>query len=82
MLATLGVLAGDLLATPRSFSPVAEDGMLPASLASVNGRYRTPHAAILAYATVSCALAVSGTFKPLAVLASAADVGLSVRIGG
>ena len=70
MLATLGVLAGDLLATPRSFIPVAEDGMLPASLASVHGRYRTPHVAIVAYAAVSCSLAVSGTFKPLAILAS------------
>jgi amino acid transporter len=70
MLATLGVLAGDLLATPRSFIPVAEDGMLPASLASVHAKYRTPHAAIITYAAVSCALAVSGTFKPLAILAS------------
>ena len=70
MLATLGVLAGDLLATPRSFIPVAEDGMLPSSLASVHSRYRTPHVAIITYAAVSCALAVSGTFKPLAILAS------------
>ena len=70
MLATLGVLAGDLLATPRSFIPVAEDGMLPSSLASVHSRYHTPHVAIITYAAVSCALAVSGTFKPLAILAS------------
>jgi amino acid transporter len=70
MLATLGLLAGDLLATPRSFIPVAEDGLLPASLASVHRRYRTPHVAILAYAAVACSLAVSGTFKPLAILAS------------
>jgi amino acid transporter len=70
MLATLGLLAGDLLATPRSLIPVAEDGMLPASLASIHGRYRTPHVAIIAYAAVACSLAVSGTFKPLAILAS------------
>jgi amino acid transporter len=70
VLATLGVLAGDLLATPRSFIPVAEDGMLPASLASVHATYHTPHVAIITYAAVSCALAVSGTFKPLAILAS------------
>jgi amino acid transporter len=44
--------------------------MLPASLASVHPRYHTPHVAIIAYAAVSCALAVSGTFKPLAILAS------------
>jgi len=69
-LATLGVLAGDLLATPRSFIPVAEDGMLPSALARVHGRYHTPHVAIVTYAAVSCALAVSGTFRPLAILAS------------
>jgi amino acid transporter len=49
---------------------VAEDGMLPASLASVHSRYHTPHVAIITYAAVSCAMAVSGTFKPLAILAS------------
>ncbi len=70
VLATLGLLAGDLLATPRSFIPVAEDGMLPASLASIHRRYRTPHVAIITYAVISCSLAISGTFKPLAVLAS------------
>jgi len=70
VLATLGVLAGDLLATPRSFIPVAEDGMLPAAMASVHPRYRTPHVAILAYATACCLFAISGTFKPLAILAS------------
>jgi amino acid transporter len=70
MLATLGVLAGDLLATPRSFIPVAEDGMLPSALARVHGKYHTPHIAIATYAAVSCAMAMSGTFKPLAILAS------------
>lgn len=70
LLATLGLLAGDLLATPRSFLPVAEDGMLPAAMASVHPRYRTPHVAIIAYATASCLFAISGTFKPLAILAS------------
>jgi amino acid transporter len=70
VLATLGLLAGDLLATPRSFIPVAEDGMLPPALATVHSRYRTPHVAIITYAAVSCGLAASGTFKPLAILAS------------
>jgi amino acid transporter len=44
--------------------------MLPAAMASVHPRYRTPHVAILAYATASCLFAISGTFKPLAILAS------------
>jgi amino acid transporter len=69
-LATLGLLVGDLLATPRSFLPIAEDGMLPAAMASVNEKYRTPHVAIIAYASASCLFAISGAFKPLAILAS------------
>jgi amino acid transporter len=64
------LLVGDLLATPRSFLPMAEDGMLPAAMGLVHPRYRTPWVAIVAYATASCAFAVSGAFKPLAVLAS------------
>jgi APA family basic amino acid/polyamine antiporter len=71
-LATFGLLAGDLLATPRSFLPMAENGMLPASMASVNARFKTPHVAIVAYAVASCTLAMTGTFKPLAILASVA----------
>ena len=69
-LATLGLLVGDLLATPRSFLPIAEDGMLPAAMASVNETYRTPHVAIVAYASASCLFAITGAFKPLAILAS------------
>jgi len=42
----------------------------PSALARVHGRYHTPHVAIVTYAAVSCALAVSGTFRPLAILAS------------
>ena len=69
-LATFGLLVGDLLATPRSFLPVAENGMLPHSLASVNAKFKTPHVAIAAYALACCVLAMTGTFRPLAILAS------------
>jgi basic amino acid/polyamine antiporter, APA family len=70
VLATAGLLAGDLLATPRSFLPMADDGMLPAALGSVHPGRRTPHVAIAAYAATACLFAISGTFRPLAVLAS------------
>jgi len=69
-LAALGLLVGDLLATPRSFLPMAEDRMLPASIGAVHPTYRTPHVAIATYAAASCLLAISGAFKPLAVIAS------------
>jgi amino acid transporter len=69
-LAGVGLLTGDMLASPRTFLPVAESGMLPAVLGAVHPRFRTPHVAIAAYAATTCVLAISGAFTPLAILAS------------
>ncbi len=69
-LAGLGLLAGDTLANPRTLLPLAENGMLPASLGAVHGRFRTPHVAIVVYAATACCLAISGAFAALAILAS------------
>jgi APA family basic amino acid/polyamine antiporter len=69
-LAGLGLLTGDMLASPRTFLPVAESGMLPAALAAVHPRFRTPYVAIAVYGATCCVLAISGAFAPLAILAS------------
>jgi amino acid transporter len=69
-LAGLGLLTGDMLANPRTLLPVAESGMLPARLGAVHPRFRTPHIAIAVYAAAAGALAISGAFTPLAILAS------------
>jgi amino acid transporter len=69
-LAGLGLLTGDMLANPRTLLPVAESGMLPARLGAVHPRFRTPHIAIVVYAAAAGALAISGAFTPLAILAS------------
>jgi basic amino acid/polyamine antiporter, APA family len=66
-----GSLAGGMLSTPRAFFLAAEDGMLPAALARVHPRFRTPHVAILTVAALMFLLAASGGFKHLAVLSSA-----------
>ncbi len=66
-----GSLAGGLLSTPRAFFLAAEDGMLPAALARVHPRFRTPHIAILTVATLMFLLAASGGFRHLAILSSA-----------
>jgi APA family basic amino acid/polyamine antiporter len=66
-----GSLAGGMLSTPRAFFLAAEDGMLPAALARVHPRFRTPHIAILTVAALMFLLAASGGFKHLAVLSSA-----------
>lgn len=71
-LSTLGYLAGALLAGPRSLFAFGRDGFLPRALAAVHPRHRTPHVAIVTYAVVAAALALSGTFERLAILTSVA----------
>lgn len=65
-----GSLATSMLAAPRAFFLAAEDRLLPGIMAKVHPRYRTPYIAILTVAALMFLLAVSGEFKPLAVLSS------------
>lgn len=67
----LGLLCGDILASPRMLFAAAMNGMLPSALARVHPRHHTPHVAILVYALIGFLLAVSGSFAALATLASA-----------
>ena len=70
VVATFGTLACDMLASPRAFLPVAADGLLPAAVGRIHPRFHTPHVAIALYAGIGCAFAISGAFRPLAVLSS------------
>jgi basic amino acid/polyamine antiporter, APA family len=70
IVSTLGYVSGDMLATPRLLFAFARDGLLPARLGTVHARFRTPHVAIITYAAASCTLAVSGSFRMLAVLSA------------
>jgi len=70
----LGYLGGDLLASPRMLFAFARDGFLPAPLAAVHPRYRTPAAAIVAHAALACALAITGSFRALALLSVVATL--------
>jgi APA family basic amino acid/polyamine antiporter len=70
IVSTLGYVSGDMLATPRLLFAFARDGLLPARLGAVHARFRTPHVAIVTYAALACALAVSGSFRVLAVLSA------------
>lgn len=65
-----GNLAVDMICTPRAFLAVAESGALPRVMARIHPTYRTPWIAILVYVTINIGLALSGGFRPLAVLAS------------
>ena len=63
-------LSGDFLAAPRVTFAAARDGNLPKVLARVHPKYNTPYVSIIFFAAVICIIALSGTFRPLAVLAS------------
>ena len=70
--AMLGMIAGDILGTPRMLFAFARDGLLPRILGRVHPRNHTPHVAILSYAGIAVTLALTGTFAELAVLATLA----------
>jgi len=69
-LSMFGYLTFAVLAGPRSLFAFARDGLLPRGLAAVHARYRTPWVAIVLYCAAGVALAQTGTFKSLAVLAN------------
>jgi amino acid transporter len=64
----LGYLSSDILSAPRILFGMARDGYLPAPLAAVHPKTRTPYVAILTHVGLVGALAVTGAFEPLAVL--------------
>lgn len=63
--------SGDLLATPRLLFAGANDGLFPKFLGKVHPKFKTPHYAIITYASLIFIFSVSGGFNQLAVLASA-----------
>jgi amino acid transporter len=67
-----GSVSADVMATPRTLFACANDGMFPKFLGRVHPRFSTPHLAIITYASLILLFAISGGFKQLAVLASAA----------
>ena len=70
IISIFGSLSGDLLNTPRVIFAAGRDGLLPGVLGRVHPRYHTPHIAIVSYAAAGCGIALTGTFKQLAVLAT------------
>jgi amino acid transporter len=65
-----GNVSGMTLAVPRILFAFGRDGFLPAQLALVHPKSRTPYVAILVQTLIVIALAVSGTFERLAVIAN------------
>ncbi|MFZ1306513.1 MAG: amino acid permease, partial [Ferruginibacter sp.] len=67
-----GSVSADVMATPRTLFAAANDGTFPGFLGKVHPKFATPYLAVLTYGTLIFFVSVSGGFKQLAVLASAA----------
>ncbi len=66
----LGYLSVNVLSVPRSLFAFGRDGFIPRGFSAVHARYRTPYVAIVVYGCAVVALALTGTFEQLAVLAN------------
>jgi amino acid transporter len=72
VVSTFGYLSGMTLAIPRALYAFGRDGFLPAVIASVHPRYRTPHISIAVQTAIACTLAITSAFGPLAIIANVA----------
>lgn len=69
-----GYVGGMTLAVPRALFALGRDGFLPRALASVHPRHHTPHVAIWTQVAIVLALALTGGFEQLAILANLATL--------
>jgi amino acid transporter len=65
-----GYVSGMTLAVPRMLFAFGRDGFLPAPLAAVHARFRTPYIAIVVQTLIVIALAVTGSFEKLVIIAN------------
>jgi APA family basic amino acid/polyamine antiporter len=65
MISSFSSLNGTMLAAPRIFFAMADDGLLFASMARIHPRYGTPHTAILLAGLLGTTLVLSRTFEAL-----------------
>jgi len=72
IISCFGLSCGDVLATPRLLFAGANSGLFPKFLGTVHPKYATPHLAVITYAALIFIFSISGGFKQLAILASAA----------
>jgi amino acid transporter len=67
-----GYMCGDMLSSPRALYAFGRDGFLPRALARVHPSYHTPYVAISLHAVLAAALAISSSFRYLALLSNVA----------
>jgi APA family basic amino acid/polyamine antiporter len=62
---TIGALGGTILAGPRVYFAMADDGLLPRAVAQVHERYQTPARAIALQAIWASVLVATGSYRAL-----------------
>ncbi len=72
IISTFGFMTATMLSTPRTLFALAVDGYLPQSLRAVHRAYHTPHVAIAIQGVIVCAIAITGTYVKLAIMADVA----------
>ena len=72
IVSTFGFMAATMLSTPRTLFALAVDGYLPRSVATVHRAHHTPHVAIAIQGVIVCAIAITGTYVTLAIVADVA----------
>jgi APA family basic amino acid/polyamine antiporter len=65
VLSTLGAMTGIILAGPRVYMAMAQDGLLFKWAGALHPRYRTPHIAIALQAVWSVVLVLTGSYRAL-----------------
>src|SRR5215471_15449411 len=65
ILSATGVLNGVILAGPRTYFAMAQEGLAFRWLGAIHTTRRTPHRALLVQAVWSCALVATGTYRDL-----------------
>jgi amino acid transporter len=69
---TFGFMTATMLATPRTLFALAGDGYLPRPLARVHPAHHTPYVAIAIQGVIVSAIAITGTYVKLAIMANVA----------
>jgi basic amino acid/polyamine antiporter, APA family len=70
IVSTFGFMTATMLSTPRTLFAFAVDGYLPQPVAAVHRNHHTPHVAIAVQGVIVCAIALTGTYVKLAVMAN------------
>ncbi|KPL26618.1 MAG: amino acid permease [Bacteroides sp. SM1_62] len=67
-----GAISGDILGYPRLLFAGSRNGLLPRFLSHVHNRFATPYWAIIIYTVIVFIFSITGGFKQLAIISSAA----------